>query len=148
MSGRPIVTKQGPRTYTPADNAVITGGHLVEAVGTDRVQLASAASVKTLGIAVIDGIAPEDLVLTPTVVAGRSVLNTAVLPTHVSVVYGGMEAPCEYAAAAAFGDPLVAAANGRVTPAGATPDARTIVGRCTQPGGVSGAGVYGLVRTV
>lgn len=148
MTGRPIVRKQGPATFTPADNAAVTGGHLVEAVAPDRVQLAGAASVKVLGIAVIDGIAPEDLVLTPTTVNGRSVLNTAVLPTKVSVVYGGMEAPCEYAAAAAFGDLLVAAANGTVTPAGATPDARTLVGRCTEPGGVSGAGVYGLVRTL
>lgn len=148
MSGVPQVRKTGPATYTPADNAFITGGHLVEAVGADRIQLAAAASVKVLGIAVIDGIAPEDLVLTPTVVNGRQVLNTAPLPTKVSVAYGGIEAPCEYAAPAAFGDPLVAAANGTVTPAGAAPDARTIVGRCTQPGGVAAAGDYGLVRTV
>lgn len=148
MTGRPIVRKTGPATYTPADNAVVTGGHLVEAVGTDRVQHAGAASVKVLGIAVIDGIAPEDLVLTPTTVGGRQVLNTAVLPTKVSVAYGGEEAPCEYAAAAAFGDWLVAAANGTVTPAGATPDARTLVGKCTQPGGVAAAGDYGLVRTL
>lgn len=148
MPGRPIVRKTGPATYTPADNAAVTGGHVVEAVGTERIQLAGAASVKVLGIAVIDGIAPEDLVLTPTTVGGRSVLNTAVLPTTVSVAYGGMEVPCEYAAAAAFGDPLIAAAGGTVTPAGATPDARTIVGRCTQPGGVAAAGDFGLVRTV
>ena len=52
---------------------------------------------------------------------------------------------CASALHRALNDPLVAAANGQVTPAGATPDARTIVGRCTNPGGVA-AGAVGLMR--
>jgi hypothetical protein len=43
----------------------------------------------------------------------------------------------KYAAVANLGDKLIAASAGRVTPAGATPDARTIVGECTEPGGVT-----------
>jgi hypothetical protein len=50
-----------------------------------------------------------------------------------------------YAGAATFGQLLIAAANGQVTPAGAAPDVRTIVGRCTAPAGV-GAGAVGLIR--
>lgn len=146
MPGTPQVTKTGPRTYTPADNELIVGGHLVEARAGGRIGVAAAASTKVLGVAIGDASAPEDQVLTPTTIGGRPVLNAVVPATEVAVVYGGVETAVEYAAAAAFGDLLVAASNGRVTPAGATPDARTIVGRCTAPAGVSGAGVYGLTR--
>ena len=45
-----------------------------------------------------------------------------------------------YSAAAVYGDPLVVTtADGQVGPAGATPDARTIVGKCEQD--MAGAGV-------
>jgi len=148
MPGIPQVTKAGPRTYTPADDETILGGQVVEARDGGRIGVAAAGSVRVLGVAVTDAVAPEDLVLTPTVVGGRSVLNAAPLPTTVAVAYGGIEVPVVYAAAAAFGDLLIAAAAGRVTPAGATPDARTIIGRCTAPEGVSGAGVVGLMRTL
>lgn len=146
MPGTPQVTKTGPRTYTPADNEVVTSGHLVEGRTGGRIGLAAAGSFKVLGVALGDASAPEDQVLTPTVVGGRSVLNAVIAATEVAVAYGGVEARVEYAAAAAFGDPLVAASNGRVTPAGAEADPRTIVARCTDPAGVSGAGVYGLTR--
>jgi hypothetical protein len=88
-------------------------------------------------VALADAIAPEQLSLTPTTGAdGRPLLNVAVSATTVAVAYGGVEVTVTYAANAAFGDPLIAAANGTVTPAGATPDARTLIGRCTEPGGV------------
>lgn len=149
MPAIPQVTKTGPRTYTPADNATITGGQLVEAVAGGRIQPAGAGSLVVLGVAVTDAIAPEDVVTTAAVVGGRSVLNTAVLPQNVAVAYGGVEVPVTYAANASFGQKLIAAANGTVTPAGATPDARTIVGTCTQPGGVVVAtNPVGLMRTV
>jgi hypothetical protein len=146
MPGVAQVTKTGPRTYTPADNEIVTGGHLVEGRAGGRIGLAAAGSLKVLGVAIADATAPEDAVYTPVVVNGRNVLNAAPGATEVGVAYGGVETKVEYAAAAAFGDPLVAASLGRVTPAGATPDARTIVARCTDPAGVSGAGVYGLTR--
>ncbi|MGH8938619.1 MAG: hypothetical protein ACRDV2_04635, partial [Actinomycetes bacterium] len=66
----------------------------------------------------------------------NGILDTAPLGTRVAVAKG-VEVPVKYAAAAAFGDKLVAASNGRVTPAGATPDARTIVGECTELAGVT-----------
>jgi hypothetical protein len=70
------------------------------------------------------GIAPEDLVTTAATVGGRSVLNTAVLPQQVPVAYGNTETTVTYAAAATFGQSLITAANGQVTPAGAAPDPR------------------------
>ena len=144
MSGAVIVTKQGPKTFKPAE--LIVGGQVVEARAAGRVGVAAAGTTKYLGVAVIDGINPEAVVATPVTVQGRPVLNAAALPTNVAVAYGGMEVPVTYAGAAAFGDVLIAAANGQVTPAGATPDGRSIVGICTAPAGVA-AGAVGLMRT-
>lgn len=144
MSAVVQVTKTGPRTYTPAE--AITGGQLVEARAASRVGVAAAGSVKVLGVALTDAINPEAVSTTPTVVNGRPVLNAAALPTLVPVAYAGDEAPVTYAAAAAFGDKLIAAANGQVTPAGLNPDPRSIVGTCTAPAGVA-AGAVGLMRT-
>lgn len=140
------VTKTGPRTYVPASGVVIAGGQVVEARAGGRIGPAAAGSTKFLGVALQDAIAPEDVVTGAATVNGRPVLNTAILPQNVAVAYGGVEVPVVFAAAAAFGDLVICAANGQVTPAGATPDARTIVGRCTSPNGVSGAGQVGLVR--
>ncbi|MBN7571256.1 hypothetical protein [Mycobacteroides abscessus] len=149
MPGISQVTKTGPRTYTPKAGVSIKGGQLVEGVTGGRIQPAAAGSVKVVGVALTDAIAPEDLVLAPTTGSdGRSVLNTVVPPTKVACAYGAIEVPVTYAADAAFGDALVAAANGTVTPAGATPDARAIVGKCTEPGGVVVATkAVGLMRT-
>lgn len=148
MSGIAQVTKTGPRTYTPKSGVAIKGGQLVEAATGGRIQPAAAGSVKVVGVALNDAIAPEDLVTTTITGAdGRPVLNTAVLPTKVACAYGGTETQVTYAANANFGDLLVAAANGTVTPAAATPDARTIVGRCTEPNGVVVAtNTVGLMR--
>ncbi|SIH82628.1 hypothetical protein [Mycobacteroides abscessus] len=149
MPGISQVTKTGPRTYTPKAGVSIKGGQLVEGLTGGRIQPAAAGSVKVVGVALTDAIAPEDLVLAPTTGSdGRSVLNTVVPPTKVACAYGAIEVPVTYAADAAFGDALVAAANGTVTPAGATPDARAIVGKCTEPGGVVVATkAVGLMRT-
>ncbi len=145
MPGVPMKFKSGPITYTPAE--FITGGQLVEARGSGRIGVAAAGSTKVLGVAVTDAINPEAVVTTPTTVQGRPVLNAALLPTTVGVATSGIEVPVTYSGAAAFGDKLVATANGQVAPAAATPDARTIVGTCTAPSGVAAAAV-GLMRTV
>lgn len=154
MSAIPQVTKQGPRTYTPVEP--ILGGQLVEARAAGAIAgqgasggpigVAAAGSLKVVGVALTDAQAPSALVTTPVVVNGRPVLGAAPLPTSVAVAYGGIEVPVTYVAAATFGDLLIAAANGQVTPAGAAPDARSIVGRCTAPAGVA-AGAVGLMRT-
>lgn len=150
MPGVPIVTKTGPKTFTPANNEAIRGGLLVEARTGGRIGAAAAGSFVVLGVALNDAQAPEQLVTAPTVDAGgRNVLNAAQFPTIVAVAYGGDEVNVTYAANAAFGQKLIAAAAGTVTPAGATPDARTIVGTCTEPlGVVVGTNAVGLMRTV
>lgn len=138
MSGVAQYRKAGPRTYTPASGAIIKGGQVVEAVAGGRIQPAGAASVKTLGVALTDAIAPEQVVTGPTTDAsGRPVTAMYSAPTTVACADRGIEVTVTYAANANFGDRLVAAANGTVTPAGATPDARQIVGYCSEPLGVT-----------
>jgi hypothetical protein len=145
MPAIPQVTKTGPRTYVAVSGTTVLAGQVVEARAGGRIGPAAAGSLVVLGVALQDSIAPEDLVTTATTVGQRSVLNTAVLPQNVAVAYGPVETLVTYAGAATFGQLLVAAANGQVTPAGAAPDVRTIVGRCTAPAGV-GAGAVGLIR--
>lgn len=135
-----MVTKTGPQTYTPDE--LILGGQLVEGKDNGRVKVGTAGATRILGVALDDANAPETFVSTPTVVDGRPILNAAPLPKVVAVTRG-QEVSVKYSAAAKFGDPLVATATGQVGPAGATPDARTIVGRCTAPAGVA-AGAVGL----
>ena len=146
MPGVVPATKSGSRTYIPAADATIAGGQVVEARAGGRIGAAGAGSLKVLGVALTDAIGPELLSTSPTMVNGRPVLVVP-LPTAVAVVSSGIEVPVTYAAAASFGDKLIAAANGQVTPAGADPDYRTVVGVCTQPDGVPSAGVTGLMRT-
>ncbi len=145
MSAVAQVTKTGPRTYTPVEP--ILGGQLVEARAAGRIGVAAVGSLKVLGVALTDAQSPDAFTgLTTTGTDGRPLLNAAVLPTVVAVAYGGIETKVVYAAAATFGDSLIAAAAGQVTPAGLNPDARTIVGRCTAPNGVA-LGAVGLMRT-
>lgn len=137
MAGIAQVTQGGPKTFTPADNEVILGGQLVEARTGGRIGVAAAGSVKVLGVALTDAVAPEDFPGANTTDAlGRTVVSAVPIPTTVAVAYAGTEVKVSYSANAAFGDKLVATATGKVGPAGATPDARTIVGVCTEPGGV------------
>lgn len=147
MSGVPVVFKQGPLTFTPADNSVIKGGDVVIAATGGRCAVGGAAALNVVGIALNDAIAPEDVVTAP---AGDPPV-TFVGPqiTKVAVAYGGMVVDgVTYTADTAEGVALIAAANGDVSPAGATPDARTIIGWCAEPGGVVvGTKATGRVRT-
>lgn len=147
MSGVPIVFKAGPLTYTPADDAVIKGGDVVIAATAGRCSVAGAAALNVVGIALNDAIAPEDVVTAPS--GTPPVLAAVPQPTKVAVAYGGMVVDgVTYTADTAEGVALVAAANGDVSPAGATPDARTIIGWCAEPGGVVVATkATGRVRT-
>lgn len=151
MSGVAQYQKSGPATYTPADNAVIVGGQVVEAVGTaGRIQKAGAGSVRHLGVALTDAIAPEDQVNGPVTGGdGRPVTAMYSAPTTVAVADSGIKVKVTYAADATLGQALICAANGTVTPAGATPDARQIVGWCREPLGVTVAvNPRGLMKTV
>lgn len=150
MSGVAQYRKTGPRTYTPAAGQSIVGGHIVEAVAGGRIQHAAAGSVKHLGVALTDAIAPEQVVNTPTTGGdGRPVTAMYSLPPLVAVADSGIEVKVVYNANAAFGDWLICAAGGTVTPAGATPDSRTVVGQCREPlGVVVGTSPLGLMKTV
>jgi hypothetical protein len=149
MPAIPQVTQTGPRTYSPGLGITVLAGQLVEAfadgVRGGRIRPAGAGSARVLGVALQDAIAPEDLVTSGTTVNGRHVLNMNVLPQNTAVAYDGVETTVTYSAAAAFGDRLVATANGQVAPAIATSDPRTIVGICTAPAGMTAPGV-GLAR--
>ncbi|HET7406010.1 MAG TPA: hypothetical protein VFJ21_02585 [Mycobacteriales bacterium] len=120
---------EGPVTYTVAEP--VTGGQLVEARASSVVGVAAAGSLAVLGVALKDATN-----------AAAATNDATALPSTVPVA-ADVHVYVTYAAAANFGDKLIAAANGQVTPAGATPDARTIVGYCSNPGGV-GAGAVGL----
>lgn len=150
MSGIAQVTQGGPKTFTPADDQVIKGGQLVEATTGGRIKVAAAGSAKVLGVALTDALAPGDFPgAGSTDSLGRPVVAAVPVPTKVAVAYGATEVKVTYSANAAFGDKLVATANGTVGPAAATPDARTIVGVCTEPAGVTvSANAVGLIRLV
>lgn len=143
------VTKTGPRTYVPASGTTVTGGTFVEGRAAGRIGTAAAGSLKWLGVALGDAQSPEarDTATVPAAgLNGRPVINFGQWPTNTAVAYSGAEVPVVYSAVAAFGESLVITANGQVAPAGATPDARTICGKCTEPAGVTVVGAVGLVR--
>lgn len=130
------------RTYEAVET--VAGGQLVEAraggVSNPGAGVAAAASVKVLGVAQKDAVAPGDPIRTP--VAG--VLDQTLAPAEFEVINDDFVV-VKYAAAAAYGDRLIAAALGTVTPAGATPDARQVVGWCAEKAGVA-LGATGLTR--
>lgn len=145
-------TQQGQRGYTVVESV---GAYLAQGAGqvvegrTGGVGVAGAGSTTVVGAA-IDLAQPLAVagVLTASATTdayGRAVLNASPTPDQVTVVSAGTELRLVYAAAATFGQALIAAANGQVTPAGANPDARTIIARCVQPGGVA-ANAAGLAR--
>lgn len=150
------VTKTGPRTYTPAAGVRVSGGQVVEARAGGRIAPAGDGSLRVLGAALGDAVAPEDLVTGPTTVNGYPVLNTSLPPQNVAVAYAPAEVPLVFSEAVAFGQTVAAAANGQVRAFRDTdPDGTgalvadvpsAAIGRCTAPNGVSGAGVVGLVR--
>lgn len=146
MSGVAVTQQGGPITYTPASGQTIKGGMLVEGAAGGRIEVASAGSFVVLGVALTDAIAPEQVSTTVTTDAlGRPVLTAVRIPTTVAVANSGDEVKVTYSAATTLGQSLVSTGSGAVGPAGATPDARTIVGVCTEPLGVA-AGAVGRAR--
>ena len=145
MAPTPQVTQGGPKTFTPASGVTILGGQVVEALAGGRIQPAGAGSAKVLGAALTDAIAPEQAGASTTDAFGNPVIAAVAVPTTVAVAYGGAEVRVTASAAVAFGDLVIATANGRVGPAGATPAAATVVGRVTEPAGIA-ADATGLIR--
>lgn len=125
----------GPDSYQVS--ALVAGGQLVVGdVSGTTVSVAGAAALNVLGVAGNDA-APIVSQAGNTTSYGDSLVDISVLPDYVSV-YHGADMHVTYAANAAFGQLLKAAANGTVTPwvSGTDTLPATIVGRCTQPGGV------------
>jgi hypothetical protein len=116
---------------------------LVETRADGRVGVAGEGSTTVAGVAIAGGPGNEDL----SAVAGGGAPVWR-CPGLVDVVSGGDEAHVVYAELAEEGAELVAAAGGRVRPAGPGTDARVIAGICTEPGGVSAINGFGLMRTV
>lgn len=145
MTGVNPTFKHGPVTYEVLE--AIKGGQLVEARTTgdgDKVGVAAAGSLKVLGVANTD--ARPAAANTGTTSDGFPFLDISGLPSQVTVD-DNCYIKVKYAADAEFGVALIAAALGTVTPAGAAPDARTIVGYCAEPGGVT-ANATALARII
>lgn len=117
--------KLGPDTAVVS--AAVTGGQLLEADPTNvgYVRPASAASVTVVGVATADA--------QPSGTNPTNPLNVSWAHPEVGVEYGPADVDVVYAANATYGQSLIAAANGQVTP-GVT--AGQVIGRCTQPTGV------------
>lgn len=118
------LSDDGPWSFTCAEPVV--GGQLVErrpgaAPGQGLVGVAAAGSVHSAGVALHDVPAVRSTIQGPQVGDGG----------ELRVGRAGVF-PVTFAAAAVEGDKLVVAAGGQVTPAGATPDARTIVGEAWE----------------
>lgn len=135
MSGVPYTLQHGPDTVEVS--AAVTGGMLVEVDGTTgKVKPAAANSTDVIGVVANDA--------NP---AGTDTdTNYANQRPHVAVYYAPVDIKVTYAGAGTFGQKLVAAANGQVTPYTAgTSTFDQIVGICTEPGGVA-AGAKGRMR--
>lgn len=116
-------------SYTCA-SATLAGRIVERTTGTRLVQHAGAGSLLVVGVGRWDVPASAAYAGGPVVGAGN----------ELSVVRG-VVIEVQYAAAATVGAKLIAAANGEVTPAGATPDARTVVGECFEAIGGAGRGL-------
>lgn len=108
--------------------AAVLAGKVVELTAARTVQHAAAGSLKVVGVAMHDVPATRATVGGPQVGDGNEL-----------TVISGVVIAVEFAAAAAIGDKLIAAAAGTVTPVTiATQDVRTVVGYAFEV--VAGAG--------
>lgn len=133
----------GPRTYEAVE--VFAGGTLLEAraggVDNPGCGAAADASSKVIGVAQKDANPAGGTPRAP--VAG--VLDQTLSPKEVAVISDGF-VPVKYSTAAAYGDRLVAGAEGTVKPfVPATHNAAQIVGWCAEKAGVALNGT-GLTR--
>lgn len=121
------------RTYEAVET--IAGGQLVEAraggVSNPGAGVAASESVKVLGVASKDAVAPGDPIRVP--VAG--VLDQTLAPPEFEVYAQGFIPGVKYGVAAAYGDRLVAHTLGTVKP-WTDEDPGAIVGWCAEKAGV------------
>lgn len=138
MAGTPFLTL-GPDTVEVSVAVAAGQGVEPDPANPGMVRPWSAGSVTCLGVA-----------RTQAAPAGSNAMNNfAPVPRTTAAQYTG-DIRVVYAAAAAWGDLLVAAANGQVTPYAAPADVtpstyNQIIGRCSEPSGVT-AGATGRAR--
>jgi len=121
----PEVDSHGPATYEV--NAAVTAGQLVMPDSTTGKIKPDSAATTVLGVA-RDDAAPA---------GSSSSTNFSTLRPEVAVYSAPFQVRVTFAANTAYGEKVIAAANGQVTPGVA---AGQVVGYCTEPGGVlSGA---------
>jgi len=137
MPGLVPYVRQGPVSYQVV--STVLGGQLVQPDTGGAVKTALANSVTVLGVALHDaGVRTSQ--------DGQTVANLAQNPDYLAVGYG-LDVRVTYNTAAALGQLLAADATGQVkayTAGTTTYDA--IVGRCTEPLGVAGAGTVARAR--
>lgn len=133
MSGLYPVTRSGPDTYEVSTTTV--GGQLVMVDGvTGKIKPTTGVVNTVLGVALTDAV--------PAGSGSNLAFGTA--PKTTSVAYGPSTVVLTAAANIAFGQLVVAAAAGQVTP-GSTPTYDQIVGRCVEPAGIV-SGSTGRIR--
>jgi hypothetical protein len=117
----PEVFSHGPASYTV--NVAVTAGQLVTVLGVARDSGAPAGSGATT--------------------------DFGTLRPEIAVYSAPYEVKVTFAADTLFGQKVVAAASGQVTPVGAAAvgDATQVVGYCTEPAGVLATGV-GRIKLV
>lgn len=143
MPGHNPVFEHGPDTHEV--QAVVKGGQLVSVGTGGKVKVAAATEEKgtVLGVATKDS-APVGTSYESTNVYGYPVTDASVPQQYTPVYYRGIHR-LTFAANAAFGDPVKAAANGQVTPyLGTDTNTELIVGYCRETGGVT-SGAKGKV---
>lgn len=155
MAGAVTWLKDGPSTAATVDNlflGTVNAGIIVEGRtgttnGLGNVGVAAAGSLKVVGVALQDAVAVANQAAMQTGVTGYGgALIDAFVPTEVVAICNEGQVRVTYTLAANFGDQLiVGTVAGQASPAGATPDARTVIGWCAEPGGVS-AGAVGLMK--
>jgi hypothetical protein len=148
MSGSLPHLRHGPDNYQVS--AAVAGGTLVvaDASPATTVSTAGAGAVNVLGVAGNDAAPiPNQASGTDSLAGGAPLLDISVVPDYAAI-YHGNDMHVTYAANATFGELLKSAASGQVTPwvSGTDTNPATIIGRCTQPGGVTTAPVIGRAR--
>lgn len=153
MSGQNPSFQTGPRTYEAV--SAVKGGQVVQAdltptaSGEPGMAPAAAASALVVGVAFKDCVpasAQEGFASGDTAYTGGFPFTDISVPDEFSAVYHDCMVKVTYAAAATYRQPLIAAANGQVTPAAGDGTQDGIrIGWCAQVGGVA-AGAVGLAR--
>lgn len=149
MPGALPHNKLGPDNFQVS--ALVLGGQLVvpDASPATTVSVAGAGAVNVLGVAGNDA-SPivSQAAFTDQYAGSAPLVDVSVLPDYTAVYRVPADIKVTYAAACSFGELLKSAASGQVTPwvSGTDTNPATIVGKCTQPGGILAGATAGRMR--